>query len=150
MKVLVAGATGVIGAILVPRLAAAGHEVIKVSRASGTDLLDRQAVRQAVRTTEPEAVVHMATAIPGSIKPKTMARDFEPTNRLRAEGTRNLIDAAQETGVRRVIAQGLAYAYQPGKGLATRTRRCGSARHRSSRPSWRRSWRHWTVTPRAC
>ena len=118
MKVLVAGATGVIGASLVPQLEAAAHAVIMVSRASGTDLLDRRAVSKAVQAAEPDAVVHMATAIPAQINPKTMARDFELTNRLRTEGTRNLLDAAGEMGVRRVITQGLAYAYQPGSGLA--------------------------------
>jgi nucleoside-diphosphate-sugar epimerase len=118
MRVLVAGATGVIGLRLVPLLTAAGHAVTSMSRAQGTDLLDREAVRRAVGVTEPEAIVHMATAIPAQINPKTMARDFELTNRLRTEGTRNLLDAAQETGAKRVIAQGLAYAYQPGSGLA--------------------------------
>ena len=118
MKVLVAGATGVIGASLVPRLIAAGHEVVEVSRASGTDLLDRRAVHRAVHGAEPEAVVHMATAIPAQINPKTMARQFEQTNRLRDEGTRNLLDAAREAGALRIITQGLAYAYEPGRGLA--------------------------------
>jgi nucleoside-diphosphate-sugar epimerase len=118
MKVLVAGATGVIGASLVPQLAAAGHEVVKVSRASGTNLLDRQAVRQAVLAAEPDAVVHMATAIPAEINPKAMAREFALTNQLRTAGTANLLDAAREAGVRRVITQGLAYTYQPGPGLA--------------------------------
>lgn len=118
MRVLVAGATGVIGRSLVPQLGAAGHEVIELSRARGTDLLDREAVRQAVGAAEPDAVVHMATAIPARLDPKRMARDFELTNRLRREGTRNLIDAARDADVRRIITQGLAYAYQPGKGLA--------------------------------
>lgn len=118
MKVLVAGATGVIGASLVPQLIAAGHEVAEVSRASGTDLLDRRAVHRAVQAAKPEAVVHMATAIPAQINPKTMARQFGQTNRLRGEGTRNLLDAAQEVGATRIITQGLAYAYEPGQGLA--------------------------------
>lgn len=118
MKVLVAGATGVIGVSLVPLLTAAGHQVVNVSRASGTDLLDRLEVRRAMQATEPDAVVHLATAIPAQINPKTMARDFGPTNRLRSEGTCNLLDAAQEIGVQRVITQGLAYAYDPGPGLA--------------------------------
>ncbi|MGI3782916.1 MAG: NAD-dependent epimerase/dehydratase family protein, partial [Janthinobacterium lividum] len=39
--------------------------------------------------------------------------DFAATNRLRTEGTRNLLDAAREAGARRVISQGLAYAYDP-------------------------------------
>ena len=118
MKVLVAGATGVIGASLVPRLAAAGHEVVELSRASGTDLLDRRGVHQAVQAAKPDAVVHMATAIPAEINPKRMALQFEQTNRLRREGTRNLLDAAQEAGALRIITQGLAYAYEPGPGLA--------------------------------
>jgi nucleoside-diphosphate-sugar epimerase len=118
MRVLVAGATGVIGQQLVPQLAASGHDVVGVSRERGTDLLDRQAVRRAVRTAEPDAIVDMATAIPAQINPKTMARDFTLTNRLRTEGTRNLIDAAAQAGVKRLITQGLAYAYEPGKGLA--------------------------------
>ena len=71
-----------------------------------------------MRTAEPDAIVHMATAIPAQINPKTMARDFALTNRLRTEGTRNLIDAAAQAGVKRLITQGLAYAYEPGKGLA--------------------------------
>lgn len=118
MKVLVAGATGVIGQRLVPQLTAAGHEVAGISREQGTDLLDQQAVQRAVHTAEPDAIVHMATAIPAQINPKTMARDFTLTNRLRAEGTRYLIDAAAQVGVKRLITQGLAYAYEPGKGLA--------------------------------
>ena len=63
MRVLVAGSTGVIGEQLVLQLAASGHDVVGVSRERGTDLLDRQAVRRAVRTAEPDAIVHMATAI---------------------------------------------------------------------------------------
>ena len=118
MRVLVAGSTGVIGEQLVLQLAASGHDVVGVSRERGTDLLDRQAVRRAVRTAEPDAIVDMATAIPAQINPKTMARDFTLTNRLRTEGTRNLIDAAAQAGVKRLITQGLAYAYEPGKGLA--------------------------------
>jgi len=118
MKVIVAGATGVIGRSLVPQLAAAGHEVIQLSRGSGTDLLDRAAVRRAVQAAEPDAVVHMATAIPADLNPKKIARQFELTNRLRTEGTRNLLDAAADAGVRRVITQGLAYAYEPGRGAA--------------------------------
>jgi nucleoside-diphosphate-sugar epimerase len=55
MRVLVAGATGVIGASLVPQLDIAGHEVIQVSRASGTGLLDRRGVHQAVRAAKPTA-----------------------------------------------------------------------------------------------
>jgi nucleoside-diphosphate-sugar epimerase len=118
MKVVIAGATGVIGRRLVPQVAAAGHEVVQLSRGTGTDLLNRDAVRRAVQAAEPDAVVHMATAIPADLNPKQIARQFQLTNRLRTEGTRNLLDAAADAGVRRVITQGLAYAYEPGRGVA--------------------------------
>jgi nucleoside-diphosphate-sugar epimerase len=129
MRVLVAGATGVIGDRMVPLLTAVGHEVIGLARpgsdtapleAAGAqvvvaDALDRDGLRRAVGQAAPDAVVNMLTAIPAEIDPKRLARDFAPTNRLRTEGTRNLIDAA---GAARVISQGLAYGYQPGEGLA--------------------------------
>jgi nucleoside-diphosphate-sugar epimerase len=131
MRVFVAGATGVLGRQIVPLLASAGHEVIGMGRRpsaviGGTaarmvvaDALDRNAVTAAVRAAEPDVVVNMLTAIPAQIDPRHMARQFTLTNRLRTEGTRNLMAAAAETGVRRIIAQGLAYGYDPAPGLAT-------------------------------
>ena len=47
-----------------------------------------------------------------------MPAEFALTNRLRTEGTRNLLDAAAQSGVRRIIAQGLAFAYELGDGPA--------------------------------
>ncbi|WP_214322358.1 NAD-dependent epimerase/dehydratase family protein [Nonomuraea sediminis] len=114
MRVLVAGATGVIGRQLVPLLEAVGHEVIPMSRKLA-DVLDREATLRAVRQAAPDAVVHLLTAIPKEIDPRRFAEQFELTNRLRTEGTRNLIDAAPGA---RLITQGLAYAYEPGEGLA--------------------------------
>jgi nucleoside-diphosphate-sugar epimerase len=131
MRVLVAGATGVIGRQLTPLLAAVGHEVVALTRPGSpaghtearevnADLLDAEQVRRAVRAVEPEAVVHMATAIPKQINPRRLAADFATTNRLRVEGTKHLLEAAADVGVRRVVAQGLAYAYDPhGEGPAT-------------------------------
>jgi nucleoside-diphosphate-sugar epimerase len=129
MRVLVAGATGVIGSRMVPLLTAMGHEVTGLARPGGdtaaleaagaqmavADALDRDGLRRAVRRTSPDAVVNMLTAIPAEIDPRHLARDFAQTNRLRTEGTRNLIDAAPGA---RIISQGLAYAYQPGEGPA--------------------------------
>ncbi|HEY3506581.1 MAG TPA: NAD(P)-dependent oxidoreductase [Actinocatenispora sp.] len=129
MRVLVAGATGVIGRQLVPLLTAVGHEVVGLSRSAAArealtrsgaavvtaDALDRAAVTTAVRDAAPDAVVNMLTAIPAALNPRRMGRDFALTNRLRTEGTRNLLDAA---GGRRIVSQGLAYSYQPAAGLA--------------------------------
>jgi nucleoside-diphosphate-sugar epimerase len=115
MRVLVAGATGVIGRRLVPLLAAVGHETIELSRSKNADALDRDATMAFVRRARPDAVVHLLTAIPRTIDPKRIDRQFELTNRLRIEGTRNLIAAAPGA---KLIAQGLAYAYDPAPGLA--------------------------------
>ncbi|HEX6967880.1 MAG TPA: NAD(P)-dependent oxidoreductase [Micromonosporaceae bacterium] len=127
MRVLVAGATGVIGRQLIPLLTSSGHEVIGLARSRAradvveqtgaklvvADALDRTALTKAVRDAKPDAVVHLLTAIPAAINPRRLAKDFAVTNRLRTEGTRNLLDAATESGARRVITQGLAYAYDP-------------------------------------
>lgn len=118
MKVLVAGATGVIGRQLVPLLTAVGHDVVTLSRSDAdlrVDALDRDATVRAVREVAPDAVVHLLTAIPPAIDPRKVGRQFELTNRLRSEGTRNLIEAAPGA---RFIGQGLAYAYAPAPGLA--------------------------------
>lgn len=134
MRVLVAGATGVIGRVLVPLLRGVGHEVTALSRIGdphgllvGTgatvmavDALDRQAMHSAVETVAPDAVVHLMTSIPSAIRPRRLARELAYTNRLRREGTRHLLDAVGGLGVRRVVAQGLAYAYDPaGRGAAS-------------------------------
>jgi len=129
MRVLVAGATGVIGRQLVPVLQGAGHHVVGLSRpdsrrsddaGSGTadetvaaDALDAQALAVAVEDAKPDAVVHLLTAIPARVNPKRLAADFALTNRLRTEGTRNLLDAVGRSGATRVVTEGLAYAYRP-------------------------------------
>ena len=79
---------------------------------------DRDAVVAAVRGVAPDAVVNMLTAIPARLNPRQMPAEFALTNRLRTEGTRNLLDAAAQSGVRRIIAQGLACAYELGDGPA--------------------------------
>jgi nucleoside-diphosphate-sugar epimerase len=124
MKVLVAGANGAIGRSLLPLLESAGHEVFGFSRSGSppilaVDALDRVAVSAMMREIAPHAVVNMLTAIPARLHPRRMAAEFALTNRLRTEGTRNLLDAARDSGVRRLIGQGLAYAYEPsGTGIA--------------------------------
>jgi 2-alkyl-3-oxoalkanoate reductase len=122
MRVFVAGATGAIGARLVPELVRRSHEVVGTSRSSGNaarlralgaepvvlDLLDAGAVREAVAAARPDAIVHQATALAGLSDLKHFDRSFAETNRLRTEGTDALLAAARETGVRRFVAQSFA------------------------------------------
>jgi nucleoside-diphosphate-sugar epimerase len=127
MRVFVAGATGAIGRQLVPRLVAAGHEVVGMTRSperseqlreSGADpvvcnALDAEAVRTAINESRPQALIHELTELPARLEPRKYREGLAATNRLRREGTRNLIAAARSAGVERILAQSIAFAYAP-------------------------------------
>jgi len=132
MRVFVAGASGAIGRRLVAQLIEGGHEVTgTTTRDSGLDslgamgargvvmdALDEASVRRAIASAQPEVVVHQATGLSAmGSNPRRMPREFELTNRLRSEGTDNLLAAARQTGARRFIAQsftGWPYAREGG------------------------------------
>jgi nucleoside-diphosphate-sugar epimerase len=119
MRVFVAGASGALGSRLVPQLIDAGHEVIgtyhsptsaELLRTLGArplmlDLLDERAVRKAVLKSEPEAIVHQATALANLKFSRNMDKVFAKTNQLRTKGTDALLAAGREAGVRRFVAQ---------------------------------------------
>ena len=122
MRVFVAGASGAIGTRLVPQLIERGHEVIGTSTSPGRatrvrafgaepivlDLLDPGTVRKAILDAKPDAIVHQATALADVKFSKNLDRSFEQTNRLRIEGTDNLLAAAREAGVSRFVTQSFA------------------------------------------
>ena len=128
MRVFVAGASGAIGRPLLPQLIAAGHDVTGTTRsekaaeairAAGAraaicDALDVEALHAAVTEAAPEVVVHQLTALPHRFDPRDK-EIYAPTNRLRSEGTRTLLDAARAAGARRMICQSIAFAYAPGR-----------------------------------
>jgi nucleoside-diphosphate-sugar epimerase len=128
MRIFLAGATGVIGRRLVPLLVAEGHEVTGMTRSEKhgealramgaavtvADALDAGAVRAAVAEAQPQALIHQLTSLPRRIDPRKMARDFQLNDRLRTEGTRHLVSAAQAAGATRIVAQSIAFAYAPG------------------------------------
>jgi len=126
LKVAIAGATGVLGRATLPALRDAGHEVRGLARRPpagdpdliALDILDRDALLAFAREWRPEAIIHLATAIPENIKPRSAEKQFEATNRLRTEGTRNLLEAAREAGSRRFVAESISFAVAPGEGLA--------------------------------
>ena len=120
MRVLVAGATGVVGNQLVPLLVNTGHEVIATTRGPekfdalrgqgaepiALDLLDADAVRAAVTKARPDAIVHQATALSAlGNNFRNPDKLFRATNQLRTRGTENLLAAAQAAGTDRFIAQ---------------------------------------------
>jgi 2-alkyl-3-oxoalkanoate reductase len=126
MRVMVVGASGAIGTRLLPQLTGRGHEVIGTFCSPGNaervralgahpvalDLLDPGAVRRAVLETEPEAIIHQATALAKMRFSRSLDRSFAATNRLRTEGTDALLAAARQAGVRRFVAQSFApYRY---------------------------------------
>jgi 2-alkyl-3-oxoalkanoate reductase len=121
MKIFVAGATGALGRRLVPLLRAAGHEVVGLTRSPAkvgllrsmgatpavADALDPSAMMDVVQREKPEIVVHELTSIE-KVDLRNFDRGFAATNRLRTEGTDNLLAAARAAGVRRFIAQSFA------------------------------------------
>ena len=132
MKVLLAGATGAIGIPLVRRLIAAGHEVTGITRTEAgasllwdlgaasviVDVLNRDALLRALDGKHADAVMHELTALK---KMPMRHRDLEMTNRLRVQGTTNLLAAADLVGARRFVTQSFyaGYGFDDGRRLFT-------------------------------
>jgi nucleoside-diphosphate-sugar epimerase len=130
MNIFLAGATGVIGRRLVPLLRDAGHAVTGTSRSEEkasalevlgargvvVDVYDARALLRAMSAAHPDVVIHQLTDLPRSLEPAGRPANFEGNARLRIEGTRNLMAAVQVAGVRRVVAQSIAFAYAEGPG----------------------------------
>ena len=127
MKVFVAGASGVVGRRLLPQLLDAGHEVTGMTRSAEKakllealparpvvcNVFDRPALGEAIAADRPDAVVHQLTDLPRALDPRQLERQLAGNDRIRTEGTRNLVDAASAARVRRVVAQSIAFAYAP-------------------------------------
>lgn len=122
MHVLVAGASGAIGRPLVRGLIAAGHEVTATTRSAVrgqaleamgataviTDVLDRDALLDSLRGVRADAVISQLTDLK---KPPMRERDMASTDRLRTEGTRNLLAAAHQIGAKRFVTQSMMFGY---------------------------------------
>jgi nucleoside-diphosphate-sugar epimerase len=122
MRVLVAGASGVVGRSLLPVLIKAGYTVFGMTSSAkkrplveslgaqhiAADALDRQAVLREVARVRPEIVINELTAIPPALNLRKFEEQFALTNRLRTEGTDYLLEAALASGARKIIAQSYA------------------------------------------
>jgi nucleoside-diphosphate-sugar epimerase len=120
LRVFIAGASGTLGRRLVPQLVAHGHHVIGTTRSRADELralgaepvivdpLDAAALRDAVVRAEPDVVVHQLTALAGLGMMRNFDKAFAVTNKLRTDGTDNLIAAARTAGARRLVWQSYA------------------------------------------
>ncbi len=129
MRIFLAGASGVIGVRLVPLLVADGHEVAGMTRSPGKaeglralgaepvvcDVFDLDALSAAVRAFGPDVVLHELTDLPDD--PGRISEMAAANNRIRREGTRNLLAAAKAAGAPRFVAQSIAWQI-PGDGGA--------------------------------
>ena len=127
-RIVLAGAYGVIGRRLTPLLHAAGHAVFGTTRSVANadalralgaepivmDVFDEQGLMAAIAAVRPYAVIHQLTDLPDGLDPARMAAAVVRNARIRDLGTRNLVRAAIAAGVRRFIAQSIAWAYAAG------------------------------------
>jgi nucleoside-diphosphate-sugar epimerase len=129
MRIFVAGATGAIGRRLVPRLVEAGHDVTGLTRsperaellrragatAAIGDALDQDVVMRAVAQARPQVVINQLTDLPQALNPRRLKRYYAANDRVRREGTANLLEASEAAGVERMVLQGCAFWYRPGR-----------------------------------
>ena len=122
MRIFLAGASGVIGVRLVPLLVANGHQVAAMTRSPGKadglralggepvicDVFDARALIAAVSEWGPDTVIHQLTDLPDDVS--QIAEFAARNNRIRTEGTRNLLAAAKAAGAQHFLAQSIAWA----------------------------------------
>ncbi len=137
MRIFLAGATGAVGRRLLPMLISAGHQVVGTTRspkraqaleAAGAqgvvlDALDREAVLAAVTGARPDVVINELTALSGPANLRKFDDYFAETNRLRTEGTDNLLAAARVAGARRFVAQSYTGCPTRGPGVRSKLRK---------------------------
>jgi 2-alkyl-3-oxoalkanoate reductase len=109
MLVFITGGTGVLGRSLLPLLKVAGHDIRAPSRRD-LDLFDPQAVRAVVRDTD--AIYHLATRIP-SVQQRRERDAWGENDRLRAEASRLLVDAALASSTEVYVQPTVAFVYPP-------------------------------------
>jgi UDP-glucose 4-epimerase len=121
VRIFLAGASGVLGSRIVPLLVADGHEVAAMTRSAEKvdrlralgaepvlcDVFDAPKLQAEVAAYGPEMVMHQVTDLPDE---RDQLGDYGARNdRMRTEGTRNLIAAARAADARRILAQSIAW-----------------------------------------
>ncbi|GAB6989305.1 NAD-dependent epimerase/dehydratase family protein [Paenibacillus pini] len=120
MKIFIAGATGVLGRLLIPKLVQEGHEVVGMTHHKSNmklisdlgavpavaDALNQSSVQTVLELARPDMVIHQLTSL-GSY-------NLEDNAEIRMVGTRNLVEASKSVNVKKMIAQSISWAYEPG------------------------------------
>jgi uncharacterized protein YbjT (DUF2867 family) len=121
MRIFLAGATGVIGIRLVPILLENGHQVVGMTRSVDKveqlrrlgaepvvcDVFDAPRLARAVADFAPQMLIHQLTDLPDAVSQIDAYR--ARNERIRLEGTRNLLAAARAASVSRLLAQSIAW-----------------------------------------
>jgi len=125
VRIFLAGATSLIGQRLIVLMTSLGHEVGGMTRSPSSaellkslgavpvvcDVYDVERLHEAVGRFNPDLVMHQLTDLPDAIDeiPQHMARH----ERIRTEGTANLLSAASQAGVRGFMLQSIAWPGGP-------------------------------------
>lgn len=124
--IFLAGATGVIGEPLGKALVAKGYRVYGTTRSESKakqlenngvkpvilDVFDRAALEKAVLVAKPDVVINELSALPKGLKESEMAEGLKRDAKIRIEGSKNLIAAAEKAGVTKYITQSFMF-YAP-------------------------------------
>lgn len=122
-RIFLAGASGVLGVRLIPLLVAAGHEVAGMTRSAEKatllralgaepvvcDVYDATALTGSMREFGPDVLIDELTDLPDASADVSSYRSRN--NRIRTEGTRNLLAATRSVGVTRTITQSIAWEH---------------------------------------
>jgi nucleoside-diphosphate-sugar epimerase len=109
LRLLVTGGTGVLGRALRPVAEAAGHK-LAMPRREELDLFDPSAVANAVR--DVDGVLHLATRI-RSLEQLSDPDAWGENDRLRADASRILVDAAIAAGAAVYVQPTVTFVYPP-------------------------------------
>lgn len=126
MRVFLAGASGVIGRALIPRLVADGHVVAGMTRSVAKtelvkglgaepilcDVFDRDTLIQAVGDFKPDVILNELTDLPDDVT--RIGAHVDLNARIRTEGNQNLIEAARRAGSPKILAQTVAWQLPDG------------------------------------
>lgn len=127
-KVFVAGASGVVGIPLCTMLVKAGWTVYGTTRSENKtqmlrnigvepvvlDVYDFAKLEKVLLEIKPDIVYHQLTDLPDGLDPDKMEEALVSNAKLRVEGTKNLVTASTKAGVSKMIAQSIAFVYEPG------------------------------------